>query len=69
LTLPIVLLCLLLNKPALPVNASIKMKPTNETAIAITAHRAYLSLIFWITDMIGGVLFKKWMAKIGQFSL
>jgi hypothetical protein len=34
------------------------MKPNNETAIAITAQRAYLSLIFWITD-IRGEFFKK----------
>src|SRR5688572_1058906 len=37
--------------PPRPEKASIKMNPNKATPIAITAIRAYLSLIFWITDI------------------
>jgi hypothetical protein len=67
--LPSVLLRPVLNKLPFPAKASIIINPIRESAIAITAQRAYLSLIFWITDMSVVFSFKKWMAKIGQIPL
>ena len=49
-----------------PTNASININAIRLSAIRAITRAAYLSRIFWITDILL-YSFKKWMAKIGEY--